>query len=396
MAIAWLAAGLQTNSGLVNTANTGVTFGSYAEFAIFASNSLYCEMEASFSILVPGNVLVDFGLFRRGASTQYAPTDGCYFRLNAAGLTGVVNYNGTENFGVVNTPFVYNPNTKYRFIISVTLREVEFWVNDNLLCVIATPDGQAQPCLSATLPFSIRHAHTSTAGGILSFYLNSYGVSSGGSLFAEPLSQRSAAIFGSYQGLSGGTMGGLTGGAVGSGTLTMPAAAIPANGSLVANLCSNLGGRSQETFTSGLALATDGILLAYQVPAGSVAILGKRLKISAVKIAAFVTTVMAGGTAIINEFKLAFGSTAANLATAEAAATKKPRLVLLPSLMQTVTLAQATATLISQPLGGTETFVNPIYVNPGEFVMIAITHQGTTIPTSGVICYDMQFDYSWE
>jgi hypothetical protein len=105
---------------------------------------------------------------------------------------------------------------------------------------------------------------------------------------------------------------------------------------------------------------------------------------------------MAGGTAIINEFKLAFGSTAANLATAEAAATKKPRLVLLPSLMQTVTLAQATATLISQPLGGTETFVNPIYVNPGEFVMIAITHQGTTIPTSGVICYDMQFDYSWE
>jgi hypothetical protein len=178
--------------------------------------------------------------------------------------------------------------------------------------------------------------------------------------------------------------------------MVFPTAAVPLNASLAANLCASLGGRSAETFTTGLALATDGILQQYQIPAGTVAVQGKRLRINGVKLSAWVSTVMAGGTAIINEFKLGFGNSATSLQTSEAANTKKPRYVLLPELTQVVAITQAVTTQIVQPGGYVCNFANPIYVEQGQFVELIITHQGATIPTSGVICYDIQYDYSWE
>jgi hypothetical protein len=396
MTIAWGTNGMSTNSGSVNTTGIGLTFGTYAEFPVVGSNSLYCEMEGGFTAQAATNVYIDFGLFRRGASVAYAPTDGAYFRLAPAGLQAVINYNGVETQGNIVTPFVFNINQKYRFIITCTQREIEFWIDDQLFANIEVPIGQGQAFMSGTLPFSIRHAHVGTAGAIVQFVLNNYTVSLGGSLFAEKLSDRANAVYGSYQGLSGGTMGALMSGTVTTGTLVFPSAAVPSNTALTANLCNNLAGRSAETFTSGLALATDGILQQYQVPAGGVSVLGKRLRVTGLKLSAWVSTVMAGGTAIINEFKIAYGHTATSLQTSEAATTKKPRYVMCPSLTQVVALTQAVTTQIAQPFGATERFDNPIYVNPGEFITLVITHQGTTLPTSGVICYNIQYDYSWE
>ena len=94
-------------------------------------------------------------------------------------------------------------------------------------------------------------------------------------------------------------------------------------------------------------------------------------------------------------FALAFGNTAASLATTEAAATKKPRIVLLPELTQAITAAQAVNTMVSQPGGCVSLFPEPIYVNPGEWVAVLEKIIGT-VGTSGTIANNIQLIYSWE
>jgi len=396
MTASWATSGLTTNSGNVNTSGYGLTFGTYREFPVFGNHNLYMEFEGSFSSLPVANAIIDFGAFRRGASAAYAPTDGVFFRHNSGGIFGVISYGGSEVVVPFNDPFVYALNEKHQFIITITQRHVAFWIDNELYGEKVTPVGQGQPFLSSSLPLSIRHAHVGTAGGIINFCLNNYTISLGGPVYAESFASRTNALMGSFQGFSGGTMGALMSGTITTGTLVMPTAAIPSNTALTANLCNSLAGRSQETFTTGLALNTDGILQSFQVPLGTTAIPGKTLKIRGIKLSSFVQTVMAGGTAIINEFKLAFGSTSASLQTPEAAATKKPRYVMLPELTQALALTQAAFTQLSQPGGMVCNFQEPIYVNPGEFVSLVITHQGTTIPTSGIVCNDIQYDYSWE
>lgn len=384
----WSTAGLTTNSGSVTTTSTGLTFGTYAEFPMIGTTSLYAEFEASLSATLTTNFVIDFGLFRRGTSTAYAPTDGVYFRVNASGFQGVINYNGSETTTAV-FPFTHTVNKKYQFIIVITEREVDFWIDNVLYGTIITPVGQGQPFMSSTLPASIRHAHTGTTGAAIQLILNDYTISNGGALFSRTFGELGNATLGSYQGLSGGTMGSLS-------TYTNssnPTAAVPSNTALTANLPSGLGGQAWETFTTGLAANTDGILMSYQVPAGTVSVQGKRLKISGVKMSAFVQTALTGG-GFNSIFTLAFGHTAVSLATTEAATTKARRIVLLPELTQTVASGATALTLISQN-STVSMFQEPIYVNPGEFVAFCVKHIGT-VSTAGVIAYGIQYIYSWE
>jgi hypothetical protein len=51
--------------------------------------------------------------------------------------------------------------------------------------------------------------------------------------------------------------------------------------------------------------------------------------------------------------------------------------------------------MLSQPLGGVSMFLEPIYVNPGEFISLSVKHIGT-VGTSGTIATSMQYIYSWE
>lgn len=392
----WSAAGLRTNA-VANTAAGGVTIGTYAEFPVFGANNLFAEFAASFDNQPTTNVLIDFGLFRRGAATQYAPTDGVYFRLTSAGFQGVINYNGTETTTSV-FPFTYSINQKYQFIITVNQRSVHFWIDEVLQGELNTPVGQSQPCLSATLPLSIRHGQPSTAGGAFSMFLNSYNVTIGGAILNRTLGEIGNSMLGSYQSLSGGTtpttanMGALIGGTITTGTLVQPTPAVPTN--TTSALLTALGGRSWETFTSGLGTAADGILMAYQVPAGTIAVQGKRLKLIGIKMSGWVQTVLVGGP-IVSEFMLGFGSTAVSLQTAEAASTKTPRRVMLPELTQFLTANQAVSTAVSQPFGSETSFQEPIYVNPGEFIQLIVRHTGTAI-SSGVVARSIQPIFSWE
>lgn len=382
----WTTAGLTTNGGSVTTTGTGLTFGTYAEFPLITSGLLYCEFTGSLSAALTTNFVIDIGMFRRGSSTAYAPTDGVYFRINSSGVFGVINYNGSET-ATSAFSFTHTINQKYQFIISISEREVNFWIDNVLYGTINTPTGQGTPFLSSTLPFSIRHAHTGTTGAVIQFQLNDYGVSLSGANIVKTLGETGNAMLGSYQGLSGGTMGSLASYA----NSTNPTAAAPSNTALTANLPSGLGGQGVVTAAAGG--STDGIWGSYQVPAGTVSVQGKRLKITGVVVDAVNTGAAVATTSTTIQFSLAFGHTAVSLATAEAATTKAARRVALGYL----------SWLVGAAIGAAPTqnninvlFPEPIYVNSGEFVQLVGKFIVGTATASQTISFVWQPIYSWE
>lgn len=166
----------------------------------------------------------------------------------------------------------------------------------------------------------------------------------------------------------------------GSGTVTIDFGSTPTDeGSVVVTGVNNMS-------------TTSRIILSYQVPAGTVNIQGRRLKLTGVSIASFVQTVVVGGPYVAT-WKLCFGHTAVSLQTAEAATTKAPRRVNLP-FVQLVTAAQAVSTTVAQNVY-TYVFDNPIYVNPGEFIALVTQHTGT-VGSSGTVAHSIMYDYSWE
>lgn len=382
----WTTAGLTTNGGSVTTTGSGLTFGTYAEFPLITSGLLYCEFTGSLSAALTTNFVIEVGLFRRGSATAYAPTDGVYFRINASGICGVINYNGVET-ATSAFSFTHTINQKYQFIISISEREVNFWIDNVLYATINTPTGQGTPFLSSTLPFSIRHAHTGTTGAVIQFQMTDYGVSLSGANIVKTLGETGNGMFGSYQGLSGGTMGSLASYA----NSTNPTAAAPSNTALTANLPSGLGGQGVVTAAAGG--STDGIWGSYQVPAGTVSVQGKRLKITGVVVDAVNTGVAVAITSTTIQFSLAFGHTAVSLATAEAATTKAARRVALGYLSWLVGAAIGSAPTQNQI---NVNFSEPIYVNSGEFVQLVGKFIVGTATASQTISFVWQPIYSWE
>jgi hypothetical protein len=391
------AAGVLTNAGAVTTTTIGGTFGTIAEFPVGGSQTLVCSTSIAFSAQPNANTLIDFGFIRRGAANPWTPLDGAFFRLSSSGLAAVLSNGGSET--TVALPlsggtgvYAYTNNVVQRYEIRLTEAGASFWINGVKYASIDTQTGNNQPIKGSTIPWGIRHAIVGgAAGAVIQALVSDYKVYLRGAPYADSLGTVGNRVFGSYQALSGQTPGQLAFYA----NSANPTAAVPTN--TTAALGTGLGGQFWETFT--LAVNTDGIICSYQVPAGTIASPGRRLKITGVKLSSYIQTVLAGGPAN-TQYAIAFGHTAVSLATAESAAFtanggKAPRRIPLPEFTQTLTAAQAVSTAVSQPGGTIATFANPIYVNPGEFVAIVAKHVGT-VGTSGTIAHVIAFDYSWE
>lgn len=392
-----------TNPTSLTTSAAGVQLRTYATFPIVGTGTTVFESEGAFTATPTTNCIVEFGGGLLGAAVANSPIDGAFFRLTSAGMQGVVTYNGTETTSSVfkaisgGVDWTYTLNKRYQFIVYIYQRNIQFWINDGsgalLYANIPCPVGNPQPVASASLPFFVRQYHTAAAGAALSFALGAYSVRVGGPDLHNKLGENLNSFNGGYQGLSGGTLGSLMSGTVTTGSVVPPTAAVPTN--TTAALGTGLGGTFYETVS--LAVATDGIITSFQVPAlptVTAATYGaqKRLKISGVSIGSFVQTVVAGGP-YNARYYLAFGHTAVSLQTAESATTKAPRRVMLP-FVQTVTAAQAVSTAVAQNLVDYK-FANPIYVNPGEFIALVTTHTGTA-GTTGVVAHQVAFDYAFE
>lgn len=385
MTLAWTTAGLVSNSGNITTTTTGVQFNTYAEFPLFGVNSSYYEFSASFSAsLPPTNTVVEVGPGRYATTNPYAPTDGAYLIANSGGYSLAFNHNGA----VTTSAFTFSPtaNRVYKFLIAVSEREVKLWIDDALYTTLEIIATQGQPFMSSTMPFGFRHVITGGAAASgYQFVLRDYNVTIGGVQMANDFATIGNRLLGSYQGLSGGTMGTL---ASYANSADPTAAAALSN---TAALVTGLGG--QVRFNAAATAVTDGIVTSYQVPAGTVSVQGKRLAIYGVKISSANLGAAVATTATTLAWSLAFGHTAVSLATAEAAATKAPRRIALG--FQTWPVGAAIGQM---PQNGDlyMPFKAPVYVNPGEFIQSVAKFIVGTATASQVIWAHVTFDYGWE
>ena len=398
MASAFTAGQYTTNSGSITTTTTGTVFNTYAYFQTTGTQTLSADFEIGFSAQPQTNSFIEYGLGIPGAATV-APTDGVFFRLSSAGLQGIASFNGTEtSTGVFplsggTGTWIYTNSKRYQFIVYIGGVLADFWVNDGtgavLLGSIPLPTAQGRMNMASGVQAFLKHRITGgAAGGILQALLGAYSVRLGGSNLTSTVSTQGNRIFGSYQGLSGGTMGSLAT-YVNS---TNPTAAAPSNTALTANLPGGLGG--QGAVTAAVAAATDGIWNSYQLPAGTVNIPGRRLvlrgtKLSLVNLGAAVAT-----TATTIQFSIAYGHTAVSLATAEAGATKAPRRVAMG-----IATWPIAAAIGAMPQNG-DIFLDlgdaPIFVNPGEFVALVGKFLAGTVTALQVINFIYTPIYGWE
>ena len=134
------------------------------------------------------------------------------------------------------------------------------------------------------------------------------------------------------------------------------------------------------------------------MPAGTIAVQGRRLRINGVRISAANLGAAVATTATTIGWTLNFGHTAVSLATAETgsfvtATTKAARRLALG----------LTYWNVGAPIGATATngdiymaLTNPVYVNPGEFVAVAAKFLVGTATASQSIYAHIAFDYGWE
>lgn len=389
---AWTAGQMTTNSGSITTTTTGSVFQTYATFPTHGTATTSADVEMGFSAQPTTNTFVEWGLGIPGAATV-APTDGVFFRLSSAGLQGIASNNGTETStgifplsGGIGT-WVYQNNKRYQFIVYLGGVEAQFWVNDGtgavLLGSIPLPTGQGRMTMASGLPFFIKHRITGgAAGGVLQGLIGAYNVRQGGSGAASIPSTQGNRLYGSYQGMSGGTMGSLANYV----NNTNPTAAVPTN--TTAALGTGLGGQFWETDT--LAVNTDGIISSFQVPALSANSPNRRLVIRGIKVQSFIQTALTGG-GYVGVWTLAFGHTTVSLATAEATSGKARRIV--PMGNHGVPSGAAASSILGDII--LDCGDAPIFVNPGEFVQVVKKKVGTA-PTAGVISHTISMIYGWE
>lgn len=368
---------LRSNGSGITTLSTAARFLSFQYFPLFGQETpLYVEFNAGMELVGnTTNTTIDFGLFIPNATAaSLAPTDGIYFRYNATGWLGVINYNGTETT-VALTAFSHAALRQYEFIIAINERDIEFWIDDVLYGSLTTPASQGQPCMASSLPMCIRHTIAAgAASNAQRLRVADYSVFLGDIATNKSWGDQMAGMGNTLQVQQGATTGGqLSTYAVGSApsTLTLTASTAPAT--------NTLGG----LFALPVAVAvgeSDYPLFAWQNPAGTTAIPGKTFYCTGVIVPAMWVSVAAltGGPIVFN-FAIGFGSTAASLATTESTTFSSGTTKIARKYPIGAQSFAATAPLGTVGQGFQVTFPSPIPTQPSEFLHIIMRASGTAL-----------------
>lgn len=381
------------NANSTATAATGCSLRSFRTFSLFSAAALRFVSSAQITAVLLGNQVIELGFMAVGTTTN--PSDGAYFRLTGAGVFGVVNFNGVETVtGEFNTTPLggvsgqLNPGQNYVFAINVGKNNIEFWISGILMASISVPSANAQAFMTTGLPVGCQQRNTGTVVGApqAQFKWGTCAVVQREIAMNFPIGHMMASQgLDAYQGLSGGTMG---------TTAAYANNAAAGAGAALSNAAANvtgLGGQSSVQPT--LVVGTDGIVCSYQVPAGGINQVPRTFMCTGVKIHGAVTTVLAGGP-VVYAYSLAFGHTAASMATTETGSfvsgtTKAPRRI--PLGFETYAATAPVGTLGS-PGGIYMSFqAGPVQVNPGEFIAVCAKNLGV-VTTSGVITLHVTFE----
>lgn len=382
MTMTWAAGALNTNGASITTTATAAQLQTYRHFPLLGSGTVYVESVMCLSNAMPTNVNLDFGLMTLAAAGTSIPTDGVYFRINSAGIIGVMNVNGVETTTSPLT-FTQSINTFAKFVICINIGEVEFWIDDVLMATIIKPNNAGAPMYAASAPYAIRHHNTGVAGAVVQGKFASYSVSEGD---VDTNRLWPSAMAG--QGLSGiqGASGMTQGQTANNANSTVPATATLSN---TAASYTTLGGKF--VFAAVAGAETDYALFGYQVPAATTSISGRNLVIRGVWIDTFNAVVAVATTPTVLEWSLGVGATAVSLATAEAAATRAPRRLALGVQSFIVgAAAGASASRVDVNLDA------PVVVEPGTFVHVILRVPYGTATATELFRGQVGFNCYWE
>jgi hypothetical protein len=383
LTMTWAGGFLNTNGGSVTTTATGCQLQTYRHFPLQGGGGIYCEAAMALSNAMPSNCNIDFGLFLPGAASTNTPLDGVYFRANSSGVFGVINNNGTE---ITTSAFNFTRaiNRVYKYNISISDGEVEFWIDDVLYGELPKPTNTGSVFYAGSCPFAIRHHHTGTTSAIVQAKFANYTIG-----IADMDNVRLWATNKAGQGLSAvQTPSGMTQGQ----TANYANSAAPTSATLsnTAAGYTTLGGQFQFAAVAGA--ETDYALFGYQNTAPTVAITGCNLVIRGIWIDTFNMGAAVATTPTLLQWSLGVGSTAVSLATAEAAATRAPRRITLGTQVFPVGAAIGADS-------GKRIDVNldaPVVVEPGTFVHVILKMPVGTATASQIIRGVVGINAYWE
>jgi hypothetical protein len=316
MTMTWAGGFLNTNGNSTTSTGTGCQLQTYRHFPLQGGGGLYCEIALALSNNPVTNCNIDFGLFLPGALATNTPLDGVYFRINSGGVFGVINVNGTET---TTAAFTFTPaiNSVYKYNISLSDSQIEFWIDDVLYASADKPLGAGSVMYGGSAPFAVRHHNTGVASAVIQARIANYTIS-----VADMDNARMWASNKAGQGLSGvqTPSGGAAGQTANNVNSTVPATATLSN---TAAGYTTMGGRF--VFAAVAGAETDYALFAYLNPVPTTSITGRNLVIRGVWIETYNAVVAVATTPTVLEWTLAVGSTAVSLATTDAAATRSPK-----------------------------------------------------------------------
>jgi hypothetical protein len=382
---------LQLNANSTLATTTGVSLQTWRTFEIEGHGGQRFEATCIISLPMLANQIIEFGLFL--ATNTSAPADGVYYRITSAGVFGVLNYNGAETAQqFTGTP--YTVGSASAFVIEMTIRGVEFWIDGVLYAIMTVPSGNAEPFLSGGLPICFQQRNSGVVVGTpAQLKVGNCHLTYLEMQLAMPFAhQQCAEGLTGQQGIAGSTQGSSANfpnavGAIGAGNV------LNNTGALV----TGLGGQALISAAANPPIGTDGIVFSYQNSLPTVAIKPRILMITGVKIMS-VCYVAVTTNPIIYVYSLAFGHTAVSMVTAEGTSfttnptTKAPRRVPLGIEVYSST---ATAATVGSQEGIYMPFNSPIAVNPGEFVAIVAKNVATALPGSGSFLMTATFDSYW-
>jgi hypothetical protein len=365
------------------TANQYSQLRTWRHMPAFMTFPTYCEIDLQFSQVPITNTVYEWGLGL--ATTNATPTDGAFFRITGAGeFRAILNTGGTEIQGNVDlTPLLPAPNTTNDYLIVLSEKGVEYWINDVLVTTIPRSSAAGSTTASMNLPIFIRQYNAFAATSASTIKVGYVNLSLGDMSTSKPWPHVMAGGGGmAYQGQTAG--GSLGSQAFYANSVLVGAGAVMTN--TTAALGSGLGG--QFTALPSLAAGTDGIVCSYLVPAGTAALPGKSLYITGVKVHGAVTTALVGGP-VLYAYSIAYGGTAVSLATTEANGTVKASRRI-PLGFESFAATAGVGTKGSDS-GVHMPFASPIIVQPGEYIQIAAKNLGT-VTSSGTITFLVTFD----
>lgn len=380
---------LTLNTGGSVATTTGCQIKTYRTFPVIGNFSTTVDFSFSLNLVPQTNNVIEIGLGLPAATNPFAPTDGVYMQIDAAGaLQLVCNFNGSLTTSGAIT-FSWTASKVYHGEIVIHRDRAELWIDGVLYGVVlrSSANTAGQLSINASAHLYARHINVAGTTGAQKLNLANWSVSINDVNASRlwPTTQGGMGL--NSINLPDGVAAGMSANIVNS---TIPTSATLSN---TAAGYATLGGNWQFAAVAGA--ETDYALFGYQVPVPAITQNGKNLLIRGIRIEAFNMVAAVATTPTLLNWYLGVGSTAVSLATADssgaATGTRAPRRI--PIGVQSLPIGSV-AGFAAVPVD--INFDAPLLCEPGTFVHIILRMPVATATATEIIRGTVALNAYWE